>query len=202
MIASARIGEDLGPNLRVSVIINNYNYGRFLGEAIDSVLSQDYSPYELIVVDDGSTDDSREVIGRYGKRIVSVLKPNGGQGSAINEGFARSSGEIVLFLDSDDFLLPGALRAACRPFTAQEVVQLVTRLQVVDATGRLTGATIPSSPDPFWVSNNVCAQTLRFGAHSGRPDTATSGYVWRRFFLESVLPMPTEPFRLSADAYL
>jgi glycosyltransferase involved in cell wall biosynthesis len=65
----------------VSVIINNYNYGRFLGEAIDSVLNQTYQRTETIVVDDGSTDNSREIIAGYGDRIIPVLKANGGQNS-------------------------------------------------------------------------------------------------------------------------
>ena len=79
--------------MRVSIIINNYNYGQYLGSAISSALSQSYSSVEVIVVDDGSTDNSQEVIGNYTKSIVPVVKPNGGQGSAFNEGLAplRSS---------------------------------------------------------------------------------------------------------------
>jgi glycosyltransferase involved in cell wall biosynthesis len=63
----------------VSILINNYNYGRFLQEAIDSALNQTYSPTEVIVVDDGSTDNSREIIASYGNKIIPVLKENGGQ---------------------------------------------------------------------------------------------------------------------------
>ncbi len=94
---------DLPP---VSILINNYNYGRFLPCAIDSVLGQTYGNIEVIVVDDGSTDNSREVIRRYGDRIIPVLKANGGQASAFNAGFRNSHGEIICFLDSDDFYLP------------------------------------------------------------------------------------------------
>lgn len=183
----------------VSIIINNYNYGRFLAMAIDSVLAQDYSSYELIVVDDGSTDDSREVIGRYLGRLLPVLKPNGGQGSALNEGFAHSNGEIVLFLDADDFLLPGALSVICGPFVDPDVVQLVAPVRLVDATGQPTGVIDPQRP---MSADGVRTQTLRFGPLSGRPIAATSGNAWRRSFLEQVLPMPTEPFRILADVYL
>src|SRR5688572_29854944 len=90
----------------VSVIVNNYNYGRFLAQAIDSALSQDYPRLEVIVVDDGSTDDSREIIARYGSKISPVLKANGGQASAFNAGFNASRGDVVIFLDSDDQLAP------------------------------------------------------------------------------------------------
>ncbi len=78
-----------------SILINNYNYGRFLHEAIDSALSQTYPHTEVIVVDDGSTDNSREIIASYEDQIIPVLKENGGQASALNAGFAASRGEIV-----------------------------------------------------------------------------------------------------------
>ncbi len=72
----------------VSILINNYNYGRFLSKAIDSALNQEYQNIEVIVVDDGSTDDSRKIIESYGERIKPVLKENGGQASAFNAGFS------------------------------------------------------------------------------------------------------------------
>lgn len=90
----------------VSVIINNYNYDRFLTEAINSVLNQTYPFVEIVVVDDGSTDRSKEIISSYGNRVISVLKQNGGQASALNEGIKISSGELIFFLDSDDIFLP------------------------------------------------------------------------------------------------
>jgi len=76
----------------VSIIINNYNYARFLRDAIDSALNQTYDRTETIVVDDGSTDNSREIIAGYGDRIIPVLKENGGQNSAFDAGFAASAG--------------------------------------------------------------------------------------------------------------
>ena len=92
--------------LLASIVINNYNYGRFLPEAIESALGHTYPNTEVIVVDDGSTDNSREVISKYGSRVISVLKANGGQGSAFNAGFAASKGDLIFFLDSDDFFYP------------------------------------------------------------------------------------------------
>src|SRR5687768_5034795 len=90
----------------VSVVINNYNYGRYLGPAIDSALQQSYPCVEVIVVDDGSTDHSRAVIAGYGHRIIPIYKANGGQASALNAGYEESQGEIVIFLDADDLLGP------------------------------------------------------------------------------------------------
>lgn len=89
----------------VSVIVDNYNYGQFLSEALESVLAQSFSDYECIVVDDGSTDGSRQTIEKYAARdarIRPVFKENGGQTSAFNARFARATGNIIAFLDSDD----------------------------------------------------------------------------------------------------
>jgi glycosyltransferase involved in cell wall biosynthesis len=96
----------------VSVIVGNYNYAAYVGEAIESVLAQTHPRVEVIVVDDGSTDGSRAVIERYGDRVRALFKPNAGQGSVYNAGFRMAQGELVLFLDSDDVLLPTAER--CR----------------------------------------------------------------------------------------
>ena len=90
----------------ISIIINNYNYGRFLAAAIDSALHQTYANTEVIVVDDGSTDDSKKIIAGYGNRIRPVLKTNGGQASAFNAGFAASTGDIICMLDSDALFYP------------------------------------------------------------------------------------------------
>src|SRR5258707_8837609 len=88
----------------VSILINNFNYGRFLPEAIESALGQTHPRLEVIVVDDGSTDNSREVIARYGNRVLPVLKDNGGQASAFNPGFRCSHGGVIPFLDGQDAL--------------------------------------------------------------------------------------------------
>jgi glycosyltransferase involved in cell wall biosynthesis len=94
--------------MKASVLINNHNYGRFLSEAIRSVLEQTYSDIEIIVVDDGSTDESISIIETYpvDSKIIFVTKKNGGQLSAFNSGFAHSSGEIIFFMDADDVFLP------------------------------------------------------------------------------------------------
>ena len=95
----------------VSIIINNYSYDRFLAEAIDSALNQTYPHIEVIVVDDGSIDNSPEIIAGYGDRIVTILKENRGQASAFNEGFAVSKGQIICLLDADDIWYPN--KVAC-----------------------------------------------------------------------------------------
>lgn len=103
----------------ISVVITNYNYGRFLGDAIDSVLSQTYPDVECVVVDDGSTDNSRDVIAsRSG--VVAIFKENGGQARALRTGMEAARGSVVISLDADDWLLPEAcarIAQAWRPGT-------------------------------------------------------------------------------------
>ncbi len=96
----------MSQNLLATIAINNYNYGEFLPEAIDSALNQTYPHKEVVVVDDGSTDNSLEIIAGYGDKIVPVLKENGGQASAFNAGFTASRGDVVFLLDADDLFLP------------------------------------------------------------------------------------------------
>ena len=87
----------------VSVIIPNFNYGHYLDEAIESVLNQTHPAIEVIVVDDGSTDNSIEIANRYLTRITFISKANGGVSSARNVGIANATGSFICFLDADDF---------------------------------------------------------------------------------------------------
>ena len=91
----------------ISVIITNYNYGRFLGQTIDSVLSQTHPEVECIVVDDGSTDNSREVMEARPK-VVAIFKQNGGQAKALKTGVEAAKGGAIISLDADDGLLDKA----------------------------------------------------------------------------------------------
>src|ERR1700739_1761966 len=95
--------------MKVSIVVVNHNYARFLQQAIDSALAQTYRNIEVVVVDDGSTDDSAEVIRSYGNRIIPIFKENAGQCSCYFRGLAVSSGDLVLYLDADDFLYPRCL---------------------------------------------------------------------------------------------
>lgn len=90
----------------VSIVIPCYNAGRWLREAIDSCLGQTYPNLEIIVVDDGSTDDSLSIARSYGSDIVVSTGPNKGESGARNKGFSLSHGDFIQFLDADDYLLP------------------------------------------------------------------------------------------------
>ena len=100
----------------VSVIIPTYNRGWIVKEAIDSVLEQDFSDYELIVVDDGSDDDTPAILKTYGKKIAVLRQPNKGVSAARNRGIEAAAGSLIAFLDSDDVWLPRKLSAQVKFF--------------------------------------------------------------------------------------
>jgi hypothetical protein len=181
-----------------SIIIDSYNYGRFLPEAIDSALNQNYPRTEVIVVDDGSTDDSPEIIKRYGSRIVPVLQENRGQAAAFNEGFRRCKGEVILFLDSDDALLPTAAASAVEVFRDKKIIKAHWPLLVVDENGKCTGKTYPKLP---LRDGGLRNEIVRDGPWSVATPPTTCN-AWTRRFLESVMPVPEQFYRICADAYL
>jgi glycosyltransferase involved in cell wall biosynthesis len=183
-----------------SIIINNYNYGRFLPQAIESALRQTCQPVEVIVVDDGSTDDSHDVIAGYAGRVTTVLKENGGQASALNAGFACSHGDLVIFLDADDALCPRAVEQAAAAFQANpEAARVQYRLEVIDAAGRPTGRVMPP-----WARamphGDLRRQLLAFP--DDIPWQPTSGNAFAAGVLRQILPMPEEAYRICADYYL
>ncbi|MFN2555485.1 MAG: glycosyltransferase family 2 protein [Nitriliruptorales bacterium] len=188
------------PQLQASIIINNYNYAAYLEEAIDSALNQTYSAREVIVVDDGSSDSSREVLRRYENDVQVVLKENGGQASAFNAGFEVSLGDVVFFLDADDAFLPRLVEEAVALFRESEVVKVHWPLHIIDATGKDTDEIL----DPDLPEGDFRETVRRYGPMNELtwPSPPTSGNAYSRNFLRAVLPMPETPYRLYADAYL
>jgi len=124
-------------NPAVSVIIPNYNYGRFLIEAIESVLAQTYPIREIIVVDDGSTDNSLEILAAYEKDKVKIIRQkNCGVGAARNAGVKASSGDLVAFLDADDIWFPEKLEKQVSIFQSDLEIGLVScGMQEFDTQG-------------------------------------------------------------------
>jgi len=100
----------------VSIVTPSYNQGRFIRATIESVLSQDYPHIEYIVMDGGSTDGTAAIVAEYAGKLAWISERDRGQAHAINKGFQSASGEIVAWLNSDDVLLPGAVRRAVEAF--------------------------------------------------------------------------------------
>ena len=101
---------------RISVIVPSYNSGAFLREALSSALDQVPPPFEILVQDGGSTDDTLEILRSFGERVAWISQRDGGQADALNKALARASGDVVLALNADDVILPGSLAAAMAAF--------------------------------------------------------------------------------------
>ena len=110
---------------KVSVIIPNYNYGKYVSFAIDSVLNQTYPNIEVIVVDDGSKDNSKEILEGYGDKIKTIFQQNAGVSEARNNGVRESSGEFIAFLDADDIWMPEKIDKQMSRFAEDKALGLV-----------------------------------------------------------------------------
>lgn len=186
------------PRPRVSVCIVNHNYAAYLADAIESVLQQDYDDLEILVVDDGSTDDSVDVANRYADRARVVVKANGGQASAMNAGFRIATGDVVLFLDADDMLTPGTVALVASAFRDSSLAKVQFAVDVVGPDGSPLGIRIPG-PHAIPVNGDLRHHVLRVRNYPWPPN---SGNAFSSAALAAVLPMPEDAYRVDADCYL
>jgi glycosyltransferase involved in cell wall biosynthesis len=169
----------------VSIIIGNYNYAQFVGSAIESALMQDHPQCEVIVVDDGSTDGSREVIERYRDRARVILLPtNRGQVAALNEAWPLAQYEIVMFLDSDDLLEPHAASTIARNWRA-DAVKVQFPMKTIDAKGKSRNSSTPGYL-PNVPTDTLRRMLLKFGTCYG---VAGSGNAYARRLLDKLSPI-------------
>lgn len=178
--------------MKISVLINNYNYATYLRACIDSALEQDYPEFEVVVVDDGSTDDSRQILASYGERILTVLKENGGQASSFNAGFAAASGDILFLLDADDAFLPGKLA---------RIAEIYDRNEIDWCFDRVTTEESDQPPAALQVTLFDKRDTLRRGGFPSLP-VPTSGLSFRRHLLSQILPMSVATDVVLSDNYI
>lgn len=181
---------------KVSIIINNFNYGRFLRTAIESALSQSYSNKEVIVVDDGSTDGSQEIIKSFGNYVIPLFKDNGGQASAINAGFRVTKGEYIFLLDADDYWKSEKISLCMELFLGDEGCAFVQHNMIeVDENSRKLGLLktqqLPQGRLDFNRALGMCYALA---------PTSASGFS--RKVLDRILLIPEGIFRLRADYYL
>ncbi|MEP9373348.1 glycosyltransferase family 2 protein [Mesorhizobium sp. KR1-2] len=180
----------------ISVLINNYNYGRFVGRAIESALAQNTTDTDIIVVDDGSSDQSRSILESYGDRVKVLFQDNRGQAAAINAAVHKSRGDILCFLDADDWWAPGKLSATAAAFRDDPRLSLVYhRLQPT----LIDGAPI-LKPVPRTLCSGDLSQQLTKSA-GWWPFPMTSAIAVRRRAWDAAGDIP-EQFRISADAWL
>ena len=184
--------------LLVSVIVTNYNYSHFLTQSIESVLGQTYQNFELIVVDDGSTDDSPQIIESYKSQIRPIFQKNAGQGAAINAGIKEASGEIVCLLDADDIFEATKLQDIVSSFESHPTwVQIAHTHTLIDEQGSSIGRSHKTLS-----SGNVRPLLMQWGKYGW---TSTSGLSFRAPVLRQVLPVPPKPNKheiTCVDTYL
>ena len=184
-------------SLKVSVIIPNYNYEQFVGAAIDSALAIDWPNVEVIVVDDGSTDGSRAVIELYAERVTTIFQENDGQSIACSNGFAQATGDLILFLDSDDLVDPSIIREAVAVF-GPGASKVQFQMQTIDAWGNSLGSFVPqykivpsSEQIRQWLINTT-----------SYPTPPGSGNIYSREFVEKVFPLRPSIHDTFADSAL
>jgi len=183
--------------IRVTVLVDTYNYGHFIEETINSVLAQDFprEQMEILVVDDGSADDTADRVRKYGDRIQFFCKPNGGQASTLNFGIARARGEIVAFLDGDDYWLPGKLQRVVAEFDKHPEAGMIYHNFFCER-----------GPSPDQLPQSGLAGVSGFLADNrksllGYDLYPTATLAFRRNILQRLLPIP-ESLIVQADAHL
>lgn len=176
-------------NPLVSVLIDTYNHERFIERAINSVLDQDMpmDGVEILVVDDGSTDGTTDIVRRFEPRVRLLRKPNGGQASAFNFGFAQVRGQIVATLDGDDFWAKEKLRRVLETLDANPGVGMVGHgFYEQYSDGRPNGLILPGRPYRLDLSSRQNAELFRhLAAFFG-----TSRMTIRKSVLDQILQIP------------
>ncbi|RAK60771.1 glycosyltransferase family 2 protein [Phenylobacterium hankyongense] len=180
----------------VSVVIINHNYGRFLGESVRSVLAQSAPPAEIVVVDDGSTDNSREVIAGFGGAVIPVFQSKSGHVAAFNAGFAKASGDVLIFLDADDRLYTQCVQTVVENWEPG-LAKIQYQLDTMDEQGVDQELSFPYFPEDLG-PDEVLQQLLRFGTY---PWTVSSGCAFSRRFLEGIMPIDADLIFKSPDGY-
>jgi glycosyltransferase involved in cell wall biosynthesis len=179
---------------KVSIIISNFNYGAFLKASIESALSQTYRPSEVIVVDDGSTDHSEEILEAYRDKAQVFRLPHQGETASRNFGFSKTSGDIICFLDADDFLQPDTVARIVEVWKP-EFTKVQYHLRVVNQDGVDQGLLMPRCRLD---SGIVYPLLLRTGRYITSPG---SGNFYAKSFLEKIVPVPVDEWPQSFDSY-
>jgi len=183
----------------ISVIIDSYNYGNYIEDAINSVLVQTLprNMFEVIVVDDGSTDDTRQRVSKYLPGVEYIYKENGGQASAFNAGVAVAQGEYIAFLDADDYWYPNKLAMILEKFESDGQIDVVYHTLTI-----VNGENEHVEIFPKWFNEIVADNPVQnYADWLSVIGSATSGLSFRMATLRQLFPIPEE-FTLCADGYL
>lgn len=162
----------------ITVVTPSYNQGRFIRATIESVLSQDYPNLEYIVMDGGSTDETAAVVSDYGSRLTWISEKDRGQSHAINKGFRMAKGEIVSWLNSDDLILPGALRHAANAFEKNPLAGAIYgEGYLIDEAGEITSRFPATVPFDLWKLMYLSDYILQQTSYFRKPVIEEVGYL-------------------------
>lgn len=199
-------------NKLVSVVIPNYNYARYVGAAIESVLRQTYSPVEIVVVDNGSTDNSLAVLEKFGNKIRLIAQENRGQAGSRNRGVAEAKGEFIAFLDADDLWKPDKLEKQMHCFEDPEVALVYCSVERVDAELKRLG--ISTAEKSGWLLRDFALSPAAViqggestaivrksaleaaGEFDARLSISTGWDMWRRIACRGKIAAVAEPLTL------
>jgi glycosyltransferase involved in cell wall biosynthesis len=182
-----------------SVLIDTFNYGKYIEEAVCSVLGQDFpaEQMEILVIDDGSTDDTEERLKKFGSAIRYLKKTNGGQASALNFGLQNARGEFIAMLDADDMWFPNKLSRTHQAFVSQPDAGMVYHRLYHWVDGARDDE-VPTRDHFIAISGRVPDSRFSLLCY---PMLGTSSLAFRRRAIEDLLPIP-EVLRTQADTYL
>jgi glycosyltransferase involved in cell wall biosynthesis len=183
--------------LTLSVVIPNHNYADYVGTAVKSALDIHWPNVEVIVVDDGSTDNSLEVIKAYADRITIISQANAGQMPSCVNGFRRCTGDVVIFLDSDDALHPDIMTEIAAAWS-DAASKFQFQMRVIDAKGKPTGSILPqyyAHPTP----KDVRTWVTTTGVY---PTPPGSGSAYPRSVVEKIFGFESDFIDRAPDSYL
>ncbi|MFK4505560.1 glycosyl transferase family 2 [Bradyrhizobium daqingense] len=182
---------------RLSVVIPNHNYAAYVGSAIRSALDIRWPNVEVIVVDDGSTDHSLDVIQEFTDEVTIISQANAGQMMSCVNGFRRSSGDIIIFLDSDDALHPDVMTEIVTVWS-KAASKYQFQMRVIDAGGQPTGNVLPQ-----YFSRPASEDVRKWMATTGAyPTPPGSGNAYPRWFVERVFGFESDFVDRAPDSYL
>jgi len=186
--------------MKASVLINNYNYQTYVGNAISSSLSQTYPDVEIIVYDDGSTDKSLDIINQFSDKITIISRENYKKGHcwnqihAVNEAFKQSTGDVIFLLDSDDCFFPEKIERVMEVFKAQpDTIAVQHPFRLINEKDEF----IKLLKRPIFSDIDIL-KSIYFTKRQDFYFTQTSGLCFSRGFMEQVLPLPEDDLPLIA----
>lgn len=165
-------------NIKLSIITPSFNQGQYLEETIDSILSQGYDNVEYFIMDGGSTDNSVGIIKKYERHLAGwVSEKDSGQSHAINKGLARATGDVINWINSDDYLEPGALKTIAKAFEDEKVNVFIGRSNFIE-NGKIVGLSRGTD-----VYENNLAKTIGL-ARIDQPE-----HWWRKSVIDEIGPL-------------